>query len=109
LELELSVEKGKEPKEISISLYYHEASHIFPPGKVEIWAWTGGKWNSLISEIPPQSEKVKESRQDVLTYSLGDRPMEKIKLKVSPISKLPSWHPAAGSKGWIFTDEIFLN
>jgi hypothetical protein len=26
-----------------------------------------------------------------------------------PVSKLPAWHPGKGDKGWVFTDEVFVN
>jgi len=109
LDLELSISKGNVPKEIALSLFYNEGSHIFPPAKVEIWIFSEGKWTSIITEIPTQSEKAKESRPEILEYSLGDKPMEKIRVRISPLSKLPKRHPNAGSKGWIFIDEILLN
>ncbi len=109
LDLELSISKGNVPKEIALSLFYNEGSHIFPPAKVEIWTFSEGKWTSVINKIPTQSEKAKESRPEVLEYSLGDKSMEKIRVRISPLSNLPKWHSNAGSKGWIFIDEILLN
>jgi Leucine-rich repeat (LRR) protein len=109
MDLEFGVEKGKTPQNIALSLIYNEGSHIFPPAKVEIWTFSEGKWISVINEIPTQSEKAKESRPEVLEYSLGVKPIEKVRVRISPISKLPKWHPGAGSKGWVFIDEILLN
>jgi uncharacterized membrane protein len=109
MDLEFSVEKGKIPQNIALSLFYNEGSHIFPPAKVEIWIFSEGKWMSIINELPTQSEKATESRPEVLEYSLGASPMEKVRVRISPVSKLPKWHPSAGSKGWIFIDEILLN
>jgi hypothetical protein len=40
---------------------------------------------------------------------LPDKEFERIKIEVIPVSKLPAWHPRAGSKGWVFIDEILLN
>lgn len=109
MDLEFSIENGKAPQELALSLYYNEGAHIFPPAKVEIWTLSEGKWTSLINEVPTQSEKARESRPEILEYSLGANPMEKIRVRISPLSKLPKWHPSAGSKGWIFIDEILLN
>jgi len=109
LDLELSIEKGIVPKEVALSLFYNEFAHIFPPSKVEIWTFSDGKWKSVINEIPIQSEKENESRPEVLEYSLGENSAEKIRVRISPLTKLPNWHPGAGSKGWIFIDEILLN
>jgi uncharacterized membrane protein len=109
MDLEFSIEKGNAPKELALSLFLNEGSHIFPPAKVEIWTFSQGKWTSVINEIPTQSEKAIESRPEVLEYALGTNPIEKIRVRISPISKLPKWHPSAGSNGWIFIDEILLN
>jgi hypothetical protein len=35
--------------------------------------------------------------------------MDQIRLKAQPIAKLPTWHPGAGAKGWIFVDEILIH
>jgi hypothetical protein len=32
-----------------------------------------------------------------------------IKLVAVSVAKLPQWHPGKGDKGWIFTDEVFVN
>ncbi len=109
LDLEIGFEKEKAPKEIALSFFLNEGSHIFPPAKIEIWTFSEGKWKSVINQIPIQSEKALESRPEVFEYSLGVNPIEKIRVKISPLSKLPKWHPSAGSKGWIFIDEILLN
>jgi hypothetical protein len=30
------------------------------------------------------------------------------KIVAKPLSKLPSWHPGAGQKAWVFIDEIYF-
>lgn len=109
MDLEFSIPDGEAPTELSLSMFYNEGSHIFPPAKIEIWTFSEGKWTSLISQTPVPSEKAREPRPEVLEYDLVKKPMEKIRVRISPVSKLPKWHPGAGSKGWIFIDEILLN
>ena len=109
MDLEFSINKGKAPKELALSLFYNEGAHIFPPAKIEIWTFSEGKWTSMITNTPTQSEKAREARPEVLEFELGNNPMEKIRVRISPVSKLPKWHSGAGSKGWIFIDEILLN
>lgn len=109
LEIELELDPKDKLKELTIGLLIHEAAHIFPPTKVEIWGLKDGKWILIINEIPDQSSKIRESRTEILTYALQGTENQKIKIKISAISKLPKWHPSPGSKGWVFVDEILLN
>ena len=32
-----------------------------------------------------------------------------LKIIAVPVPKLPAWHPGKGDKGWVFTDEVFVN
>ncbi|MCS5489874.1 c-type cytochrome domain-containing protein [Algoriphagus limi] len=108
-EAEFSLEENQHPTNIGISLLYHEGAYIFPPVKVEIMGWRNGKAETLISDQPTQSEKIREIRSELLTYKLPDGNFEKIRVKLYPIQSLPKWHPGAGAKGWVFIDEILLN
>jgi uncharacterized membrane protein len=109
LEVEMNFEAKTQPKSISISLLYNEAAYIVPPQRIEIWAENNGIWKQVISEIPPQSEKYEPARLDVLTYSLPDFNSTKLKLKITPLARLPKWHQGNGAKGWLFVDEILVN
>lgn len=109
LELELELDPKDNLKELTIGLLIHEAAHIFPPSKIEIWSLKDGKWKPIVNEIPKQSEKIKASRTEILTYGLEGVESQKIRIKISALLKLPKWHPSPGSKGWVFVDEILLN
>lgn len=109
LDLEMEIEKNKNIHELTIGLLIHEAAHIFPPSKIEIWSLKDGKWVSLVNEIPKQSEKIKETRTEILSYHFGTPQNGKIRVKITPLAQLPKWHPSPGSKGWLFVDEILLN
>jgi uncharacterized membrane protein len=109
LEIEIFLKKNSTPKEISLSFLQNEGSYILPPESVEIWTGNVSGWKKLVIETPPQSTKVEEVRFGVLSYPLPEESFEKLKIRLKPISKLPSWHPGAGSKAWVFVDEILLN
>jgi hypothetical protein len=109
LDLEIEIEKNKSIRELTIGMLFHEAAHIFPPSKIEIWSLREGKWVSIVNEIPKQSEKTRESRTEILSYNFETPQNGKIRVKITPLAQLPKWHPSPGSKGWLFVDEILLN
>ncbi|MEN2283671.1 c-type cytochrome domain-containing protein [Algoriphagus sp. SE2] len=109
-EVEITLADDQKPKELTISLLYHEGAYIFPPTQVEVWIKNTGNWEKIIDEIPTQSTDIKPSRFQALNYDLPTTEFKKVKIKMKAIKSLPKWHPGAGSKGWVFMDEIsFLN
>jgi uncharacterized membrane protein len=109
LDAVVELNPGQQPKEITLSLLYHEAAHIFPPEQVNIWIENNSTWEKVPVQKPEQSAVVKETRLAMLKYSLPEKTFSKIKIEVVPVSKLPAWHQGAGSKGWVFMDEILFN
>jgi uncharacterized membrane protein len=107
-ELEITLAEGQKPKELTISLLYHEGAYIFPPTEVEIWVDTNGAWKKIVDDIPTQSKDIKPSRFEALNYPMPDESYHKVKIKMKTIRSLPKWHPGAGSKGWVFIDEISI-
>ena len=108
-ELEIFLEENQQAKSLELSVLLHEAAYIFPPELVEIWVGKSGTWTKVSLPKPAPSEKIEEIRFGLLSYSLPDSEFEQVRVKLSPISKLPSWHPGAGDKGWVFVDEILLH
>jgi uncharacterized membrane protein len=109
MELEIFLAENTSPKEISVSILINEGAYIFPPEKVEVWTGDQQSWQKLPSTHSVQSTKFDEARFGLLTFPLPQTDFERIKIRVKPISKLPSWHPGVGNKGWVFVDEILLN
>jgi len=109
MELEIFLSQETSPKEVSVSILLNESAYLFPPEEVEIWTGDQQGWKKLPNTGSQQSTKLEEVRFGLLTFSLPDTDFEKIKIRLKPISRLPSWHPGAGSKGWVFVDEILLN
>ncbi len=109
LEIEVFLEKGQKPKTVELSLLLHEGAYIFPPESVEIWTGTAGNWSKLTIPSITQSTKTEEIRFGLLAYDLPSTAFDQVKIKLKPVAKLPSWHQGAGSKGWVFVDEIVLD
>ena len=109
LEIEIFLEKDQKPKAVELSLLLHEGAYIFPPETVEIWTGNAGTWSKVTIPPTPQSTKTEEIRYGLLAFELPQGSFDQVKIKLKPIGKLPSWHQGAGSKGWVFVDEIVLN
>ena len=109
LEIEIFLEKDQKPKAVELSLLLHEGAYIFPPESVEIWTGNVGIWSKVNIPPTPQSTKTEEIRYGLLAFDLPQVSFDQVKIKLKPIGKLPSWHQGAGSKGWVFVDEIVLN
>ncbi|WP_297337839.1 c-type cytochrome domain-containing protein [Algoriphagus sp.] len=107
--IEMELDPSKKLKTIGISLLYHESAYIFPPTRVEIEFFENQRWNKFLNEQPKPSTKINEIRPELIQYQVENRSPEKIRIKLHPIPSLPSWHPGAGAKGWVFVDEILLN
>jgi uncharacterized membrane protein len=108
LEIQISLESGHFPSSIQASLLLSEGAYIFPPEEVELWIGKDHQWKKIEHEKPSQPEKAQEARFDLVKLELPNEDFNQIKLRLKPISKLPKWHQGAGSKGWVFVDEIFL-
>ncbi|HSF54468.1 MAG TPA: c-type cytochrome domain-containing protein [Algoriphagus sp.] len=109
LEIEIFLEDNTSPKELSLSILLNESAYLFPPEIVEIWTGDPQGWKKQPTLAFTQSTKIEEVRFGVLSFPLPETPFNKVKIRIKPISKLPSWHPGAGAKGWVFVDEILLN
>ncbi len=109
MELEMTLDPNTNYSELVIGLLYHEGAYIFPPALVELQGLNAGVWKTFVKEVPEQSIKVELPRTRFLQYDLSAAKFEVIRIKLSPIRSLPKWHPGAGSKGWVFVDEILLN
>lgn len=109
-EIELGFADPKEIQNIAFSLLSAEGSYIFPPAKVEIWvADESGNFQVLSSETPEMPTQVRESQLFLKEYPIQKSGVRKVKVRLSPINPIPSWHPGAGQRGWVFVDEILIN
>jgi hypothetical protein len=108
--LDITVAVGTvQPKLLEVSFLLHEGAYIFPPQTLEVWIGNKGVWKKVTSPPQANSTKIEEPRFGLVSIPLPASPMDQIRLKAQPIAKLPTWHPGAGAKGWVFVDEILLH
>ncbi len=110
MEFMLYFNKPVKISSISLSSLIDIPSYIMPPKKIEVW---GGKKNGkmqllkVLEPIQPESDKPGY----LFGFNLQFEPQEVecVKLVVTPVPKLPSWHRGKGEQAWIFIDEVFFN
>jgi Planctomycete cytochrome C/Fn3 associated len=96
--------------DITLSGLVDIGSEIMPPVNIEVWGGPNPQNLKLLGHLTP--EQPEKAVPGYLTgYDISFNPMKLscIRITVTPVDKLPLWHPAKGKKGWIFFDEIFVN
>jgi len=107
-----SFEKQQTISSISISYNMNVPSYIMPPTEVEVWGGdTKDKLKLLKKIIPPQTtkEEMNVVRNEAVKIEIPPSAFRYYKIMAKNITKLPSWHPGKGEKGWVFIDEVFFN
>ena len=95
---------------VTLSTLVDIGGFIMPPISVEIWGGSSEKNLLKLATIHPQQpEKIQAAYMKGYDCVFKPVSLKCIRIVAVPVSKLPPWHPGKGQKGWIFTDEIFLN
>ncbi|MCR6721877.1 MAG: chitobiase/beta-hexosaminidase C-terminal domain-containing protein [Chitinophagaceae bacterium] len=85
-------------------------SYIMPPQSIEVW---GGDDPSKLKKLgsctldQPKGVGIVALRGHECRFETTA--VKYLKIIAQPVSKLPSWHPGKGDKGWLFVDEVLLN
>ncbi len=83
---------------------------IMPPASIEIWGGSSEKNMTRLSHIvPEQPDSMRSSYMRGYDCNFKPTEVSYIKVVAVPVAVLPKWHPGKGQKGWLFTDEIFVN
>jgi len=95
---------------VTMSTLIDIGAYLMPPLSIEVWGGDDPKKLKLLNRIfPEQPAKTKEAYQKGYEIKFNPVSVKYIKAVAAPVSKLPSWHPGKGDKGWLFADEIFVN
>ena len=108
-EVDLSNESQK-ISEIAINFFQYNNSWIFFPTKVEFSISSDGNHYETVPTLDNENIKPKQRGKLIKTFRTGfERQHTRfIKVKATNIKKVPDWHEAAGSKAWVFMDEIIV-
>lgn len=97
-------------KSVTLSTLIDIGGYIMPPVSVEVWGGNDSLHLKLLKRMEPeQPTKVIPAFAKALELSFTPVTVQCLKVVAVPVPKLPLWHPGKNDKGWIFTDEIFVN
>jgi hypothetical protein len=109
--LDATVDLGEARAVKSIRCRFLEAqpSWIFLPTRVEIAVSTdGGKFETLRDVTTAKPEWRPDPSVRVFEATLKARKVRYVRVRAQCLDACPDWHPGAGGKPWIFTDEIVV-
>jgi uncharacterized membrane protein len=110
MEVMLMFNKPIEASSITLSMLQQIGPYIFPPAQVEVWGGTNKNNLKLLSKLNPEQPTEKSGDGNLaVKCSFNKTPVSCIKLLVTPVRHLPTWHQGKGEKAWIFVDEVFVN
>lgn len=97
-------------KSITLSALIDIGGYIMPPVSVEVWGGNEANHLKLLGRVTPeQPTVVQPGYLKAFELSFAPVTIKYLKIIAVPVSKLPAWHPGKGDKGWVFTDEVFVN
>ena len=95
---------------VTLSTLIDIGGYIMPPVSIELWGGNDAGHLKHLSRITPQQPvKVQPAYLKAFELTFSPVTVKYLKIVVIPVSKLPVWHPGKGDKGWVFTDEVFVN
>jgi len=86
-----------------------QPSWIFLPRSVEISISTDGEGFEVVSRRTAEPPTLRPT-PSVTEFRAGfaSRPVRYVRVRAETLGVCPDWHPGAGGKPWIFTDEIIV-
>ncbi len=109
LEAEFGFEGKQNISSLMISYGYNTGGHMFPPEEVEVWGGgASGSWQLLRKEKIAQPAKDEPSHFEFISLNFPPAKYHRIKLKITPVAKLPVWKSKKREAGWVFVDEVFF-
>jgi hexosaminidase len=101
-------------KQIAIStvksnFFQYSNSWIFLPEFLEIQLSIDGQiWSKSITENPIKNPKERGGVKECISVDCHNEMARYIKIKAKNRGPVPDWHEAAGSKSWLFIDEVIV-
>lgn len=96
--------------EIALNFFQYNNSWIFFPTKVEFSISSDGKHYESVPTMDNENIQPEQRGKLIETFrtAFERQHLRYIKVKATNIKKVPDWHEAAGSKAWLFMDEIIV-
>ena len=91
------------------SFYQYNLSWIFMPEKIIVYTSIDGEnYYNRASFEPQTSDRVEGQFFEEFVLMFSEVEAKHVKIKALNYGVCPDWHPAAGSKAWLFVDEVRL-
>lgn len=109
-EATVDLRRKKKISEIGAGFLQSTSSYIFMPKKVEFFVSNDGVYFRKVGAVKNNvSEKDPRTIRKNFAISLSPDQFRYFRVIAKNIGVCPPWHPGAGSKAWVFVDEIFAN
>jgi alpha-L-fucosidase len=104
----LDLGKKQRLRTVTAGFLQQQSSWIFLPSQVAVtFSVDGKKWSSPI-ELTCPVERTEEVVVKDFTFTVGNVDARYIRVVARNVSVCPPWHPGAGSKAWLFADELLV-
>lgn len=94
---------------VTVGLLNHKPSFIFLPERISVSVSEDGQtYTEVAAEDYGVEKKDNPDGLTELTLSFPETSAKYVRVAMVPVEKLPEWHHAAGSRSFIFVDEIIV-
>ena len=94
---------------VKSNFFQYSNSWIFLPEYLEIQLSEDGKnWTKTKKKKPIQTPLKRGQFKEEISVDFHDEMARYIKIKAKNRGPVPDWHEAAGSKSWLFIDEVIV-
>ena len=110
-DFEMTIDMGEtEPySSVSVGVLSDKPSYVFDPEKVTVSVSEDG---TEFTEVAAQEYAVDGAdvpdEASVLTLTFPETAARYVRVKVTPVQKIPDWHIAAGKRTFVFIDEVVV-
>jgi hexosaminidase len=104
LDLEIIIQA----KTIEISSLWDSKRWILHPEGIRCLVSDNGKDFTEVGNLLTEGNQQKEEVSKVFSFIAPQKVIRYVKFEIKGTKQLPQWHPSAGSKSWVFMDEIVV-
>ncbi len=102
--INLNFSEARKVSKVILSSLLNHGSWIFLPEEIEIIS-ENKQVGKLQLNTPTESEV---SAMHYIEILIAPKNYHDLEIKISPLNKIPNWHPGQGTGAWFFIDEILI-
>ncbi len=96
-------------EEVKANFYHYNNAWIFRPESFKVEA-SGDQKDWVMLGVDPAKTSASQRGKSIETFSVSTKKKARyLRITAKNIGEVPNWHEAAGSKAWVFIDEIIVN